>query len=168
MIATKMSVEEYLHGDHGWDAAAEYVDGEIEERPLGEKNHSKWQLALQVWFWLHREQWHLTAYPELRSQTREASYRLPDVLVLADDAPDEQIVRCPPAAVFEILSPEDRLERVERKLREYEAMGVKSIYLVDPDTGRFQRFQSGILQPVVECEVGAVRFQSSDIAALLP
>ncbi len=166
MIATRMSVEEYLHGDHDWEAA-EYVDGVIEERCEGEKNHSKWQLALQIWFWLHRESWHLIGYPELRSQTQETNYRLPDVLVLADDAPDEQSVRHPPAAVFEILSPRDRMERVERKPREYEAMGVKSIYLVDPDTGEFQRFQAGQLTSVAECEIGETRFAVSEVAALV-
>lgn len=166
MIATRMSAEEYLHGDHDWETA-EYVDGEIEERCVGEKNHSKWQLALQIWFWLHRETWHLIGYPELRSQTQETNYRLPDVLVLADDAPDEQIVRHPPAAVFEILSPQDRMDRVERKLREYEAMGVKSIYLVDPETGGFQHFQAGQLQSVTVCEVGEIYFPVSAVAALV-
>jgi hypothetical protein len=29
-----------------WDPDAEYVDGEIEERPVGENKHSAWQLVL--------------------------------------------------------------------------------------------------------------------------
>jgi Uma2 family endonuclease len=38
--------------------------------------------------------------------------------------PIEQIITHPPVAVFEILSPEDSMTRILRKLRDYADMGI--------------------------------------------
>jgi len=164
---THMSVEEYLHGDHDWDIEPDYVDGELEERYLGQKDHSRWQRAILLFFANHPE-WHFNALPELRTQTKRTSYRTPDVLVLGPDAPDEQIITHPPLAVFEVLSPDDRISCTQRKLAEYEAMGVPSIYLIDTDTRTFQRYQAGALLPVTECTVGGFTFPCAEIAKLVP
>ncbi len=134
---------------------------------MGQKEHSKWQRAIQVYFWDHRHEWGLDAFPELRTRPTAASYRTPDVLVLAADAPDEQIITHPPLAVFEILSPDDRVYRTQEKLAEYEAMGVPAVYLIHPDTGRFQRWQAGGLLLVTECTVGGHTFATSEISALV-
>ncbi len=150
-----------------YEPDAELVDGVIEERPMGEKDHGKWQLAIQLWFAGHRDAWSIEVYPEVRVQTGGANYRVPDVLVLDIAAPDEQIITHPPLAVFEILSPEDRVQRVMRKLVDYETMGVDSIYLVDPQTGVFQRFRSGDLVNVLECSVGRHSFATVEIARLV-
>ena len=165
---THMSIEEYLHGDHDWDVEPDYVDGELEERYLGQKDHSTWQWAIQKWFILNESSWNLRALPELRTQTKQTNYRTPDVLVLGPDAPDEQVITHPPIAVFEVLSPDDRISRTQRKLAEYEAMGVPSIYLIDTDTSAFQRYQAGALLPVTECTVGGFTFACAEIAALVP
>lgn len=37
---TYVPIELYLHTKY--EPAAEYVDGEIEERPIGENDHSAW------------------------------------------------------------------------------------------------------------------------------
>jgi Uma2 family endonuclease len=150
-----------------YEPDAELVDGVIEERPMGEKDHGKWQLAIQLWFAQHREAWGVEVYPEVRVQTGASNYRVPDVLVLDADAPDEQIITHPPLAVFEILSPEDRVQRVMRKLQDYASMGIAGIYLVDPQTGAFQRFEHGDLLKVEECSVGSQRFPVSEIARLV-
>lgn len=41
-------VELYLHSSYEPDA--EFVDGEVELRPMGEFDHASWQQALQLWF----------------------------------------------------------------------------------------------------------------------
>jgi hypothetical protein len=41
---TRIPVEVYLRSSYEPDA--EYVDGEIEERPMGENDHSAWQDAI--------------------------------------------------------------------------------------------------------------------------
>ena len=162
-----MTLEQYLYGDNGWDVEPDWVSGRIEDRDVGQKEHSKWQRAITRFFDRHRDEWGLDAFPELRTRPTEASYRTPDVLVLAADAPDEQIITHPPLAVFEILSPDDRVYRTQERLAEYEAMGVPAIYLIHPETGRFQRWQAGGLLLVTECTVGGHTFATHEISALV-
>lgn len=47
----------YLHSEYEPDA--EYVDGEIEERPMGENDHSASQLAICAWFLKHAKEWNV-------------------------------------------------------------------------------------------------------------
>jgi Uma2 family endonuclease len=89
------------------------------------------------------------------------------VPVLDADAPDERIITHPPLAVFEILSPEDRVLRVMRKLPDYESMGIAGIYLVNPRTGVFQRFEHRDLLTVEECSAGSHSFPMTEIARLV-
>ncbi len=48
---TSVPVEVYLRSSYEPDA--EYVDGAIEERPMGEYDHSSWQEAIILWFRQH-------------------------------------------------------------------------------------------------------------------
>jgi hypothetical protein len=59
-----VSVSEYLHTSYRPDC--DYVDGVVEERNLGEFNHSALQEAILEWFRSHRGELALRAYPELR------------------------------------------------------------------------------------------------------
>ena len=53
-----------------------------------------------------------------------------------------------PIAVFEVLSPEDRMSRMLIKLADYERMGIRTIRVIDPDKETISRFQNGRLDPV--------------------
>ncbi len=139
---TQVPIELYLRSDE-YEPDAEYVDGEIEERSMGEKDHSQWQKAIMLWFIQHEEKWRLQVLPELRVQVSPTRFRIPDVAILSADAPDEQIPTHPPVAVFEVLSPEDRIQRMLRKLGDYEQMGIPAIWVVDPKTGVWSRFEDG-------------------------
>jgi len=97
--ATHFPVEIYLHSSE-WDPDAEYVDGKIEERPMGEYDHCDWQGAIRDWFRLHAEEWNLRVQTELRVQVSKDNYRVPDVTVMSRNNPKEQIVTLPPIAVF--------------------------------------------------------------------
>ncbi len=57
----------------------------------------------------HAAEWQVRVYPELRVHTSAARFRIPDVCVLRDTAPFEQIVRTPPLLCIEILSWNDRM-----------------------------------------------------------
>ena len=58
-------IEFYLHCAD-YEPAAEYVDGEIEERPMGEYDHTTWQYAIQKWFDQHAEEWGIKVRSEYR------------------------------------------------------------------------------------------------------
>ncbi len=141
---THIPIELFLQSDE-YEPAAEYVDGEVEERPTGETDHSSWQFAIQFWFGQHRDTWKIFICPELRIQTSATRFRIADVAILDRDAPLSQITTHPPLAVFEILSPEDQVQRLSRKLEDYAQMGVPEIWVVDPRAGTFSRFEDGQL-----------------------
>ena len=129
----------YLKSEYEPDA--EYVDGEIEERSMGEYDHSSWQQAICYWFQQQAKDWDLRVRPELSIQVSPTRFRVPDVTVLDRERPVEQIITHPPIAVFEVLSPEDTVRRLMRKLNDYHAMGIPEIWVVDPETRIFSRFE---------------------------
>ena len=149
---------------------AEYVDGVIEERPMGEWSHADWQAAILEFFRGRRKEWKIRAAPELRIQVRPANYRVPDVTVLDRNLPVEQIITHPPIAVFEILSPEDTIARMMVKLEQYEKMGIGTILVLNPN-GQHFRYRGGALQPLIETAFdlpgSACRFDLAEIEKLL-
>ncbi len=67
---THIPVEAYLRSS--FEPDAEYVDGVIEERPVGEYSHSAWQAAVQRFFFQHDAAWNILVCPELRVQSSPA------------------------------------------------------------------------------------------------
>ena len=137
---THVPVEVYLRSSYEPDA--EYVDGIIEERPMGEFDHAAWQLAIIKWFLQHEKEWGIRVLPELRVRVAHTRYRVPDVTVLDRSRPIEQIITHPPLAVFEVLSPEDRLQRLKKKLEDYKTMGIAEIWVIDPQDSTFYRYEN--------------------------
>ena len=121
----RVAVSEYLR--IGCEPDAEYVDGEIEERPAGEFDHARWQSAIQRSFLAQPDRWNVWVLPELRVQVSPTRFRVPDVTIIDRSLPREQIITRPPVAVVEVLSPEDRVPRMLIKLQDYEQMGLKNI-----------------------------------------
>jgi Uma2 family endonuclease len=164
--ATKTLLEVYLRSSE-YEPDAEYVDGVIEERPVGEYDHAAWQLAILAYFLRHSE-WKAKALPELRVQVSPTRFRVPDVTVLNQDAPKEQIVTHPPLAVFEILSPEDTVTRMLIKLADYAAMGIEGIFLIDPATDAYYLYQQGSLDHIGgPCTVGHCQIDFDEVKGLL-
>jgi Uma2 family endonuclease len=157
----------YLHSEYEPDA--EYVDGEIEQRPMGENDHSAWQDAVCAWFRQHAKEWNVRIRPELRVQVGPNRFRVPDVSILDRAQPVEQIITHAPVAVFEILSSEDTVRRLMRKLNDYQAMGIPEIWVVDPETRVFSRFEDGQLLRRTEFVVPgrSISFAVSEIEAML-
>ena len=141
--AIHVPVEEYLRSSYEPDA--EYVDGEVEERAVGEVDHAAWQAAIQRWFFAHDREWNIVVFPELRVQVSPSRFRVPDVAILNFDRPAEQIITHAPIAVFEILSPEDTVLKVRRKLADYAKMGIPQIWVIDPEDGASLRYLDGEL-----------------------
>jgi Uma2 family endonuclease len=123
---TLVSVAEYLSSSYEPDV--DYVDGELEDRNVGEKTHAKLQLRL-VRLLDRRGDWFVTI--ETRTQVSPTRFRVPDVCVYEEE-PDEEIFHAPPLLVIEVLSPEDRMSRMQRKMEDYFAMGCKHVWILDP------------------------------------
>jgi Uma2 family endonuclease len=125
------TVREYLRTS--WSPDREYVDGRIEERNLGEKEHSIIQRFLTVLFAIKRAEWEVEVFPELRTQTKPRNFRVPDVLVMRAGDKFERYVTHPPLIAIEILSPEDSVSAMQAKAAEYLAFGVEHIWIIDPE-----------------------------------
>jgi Uma2 family endonuclease len=124
------TVREYLRTD--WSPDREFVEGRIEERNLGEKEHSILQRFLTFLFMLHRNEWGIEVFPELRTQTQARRFRVPDILVVRAGEKFERYLTTPPLIAIEILSPEDSLRDMLTKAAEYREFGVEHIWIVDP------------------------------------
>src|SRR5258708_19739845 len=80
---TLISVEQYLATSYRPDC--DYVDGRIEERNLGELDHSSLQTAVAAYFFSRRKQWDITVVVEQSVQVSPTRYRIPDVCVVLGD-----------------------------------------------------------------------------------
>jgi len=127
-----ISVREYLATTYRPDR--DYVDGEAQERNLGERDHGDIQLAVAMMLNSMRYEWQIHVVPELRVQVSAERFRVPDICVLSADAPREQVVRQAPLLCIEILSPEDTLSRMRDRIHDFIGMGVRQVWLLDPKT----------------------------------
>jgi len=145
------TVREYLRTS--WSPDREYVDGHIEERNLGEKEHSLIQRYLTFFFMLKRENWGVEVFPELRTQTQARRFRVPDVLVMRKSDRFERYVTTPPLIAIEILSPEDSLTAMRAKAAEYRGFGVEHIWIIDPEPRIAYRYSGTALEEVQSGEL---------------
>jgi Uma2 family endonuclease len=143
--AAFMPVQVYLSSS--FEPDADYVDGIIEERALGENDHSAWQKAIIIWFEMQAKDGQIRVRPELRVQVSPTRFRIPDVTLLDRSLPQEPIATHPPVAVFEILSPEDTLRKIMTRCADYERMGIQTILVIDP-AGPKLRYLEGRLEPL--------------------
>lgn len=138
-------VEEFLRMSS--DPDCEYVDGVIEERPVGEYDHATWQIIVAGYFLMREKELGISSRPELQIQVSQNRFRVPDVTILSRTAPREQIITNAPLAVFEILSPEDLMSRMLEKLADYERMGIGAIWLIEPKRQIYYHYRAGQLTP---------------------
>ncbi len=130
MATLQNSLADYLRTSYRPDC--DYVDGEVQERNLGEFDHAAIQGLLILWFGQHRREWNLRVLPEIRIRVAESRVRIADVCLMSSGQPVEQVLTKPPLAVIEILSPEDRISRYNERLADYRQMGIPNVWVIDP------------------------------------
>jgi Uma2 family endonuclease len=129
-VGSLISVDEYLHASYRPDC--DYVDGEVIERNLGERDHSRMQREILFYLGARYPRLRERMFPEQRVQVKATRFRIPDVCVLAQDAPDDQIVRTAPLLCIEILSREDTMSRTMERVKDYLQMGAPFCWIIDP------------------------------------
>ncbi len=128
--ATLVSLDEYLRTSYHPDC--DFVDGQIEERNLGEFEHARIQTFLTGWFLANEVQWNVISVVEQRIRVAPRRVRITDVCLLRKGAPREKVIVTPPLLCVEILSPKDRLPRAAKVMDDYTRMGVDHLWLLDP------------------------------------
>ncbi|MEO8657007.1 MAG: Uma2 family endonuclease [Bryobacteraceae bacterium] len=152
---TLVSVEQYLNT--AYDPDVEYVDGVLVERNVGDWLHSL--IQSNILFALRKKYPSLKVVPELRSQTTATRFRLPDITVLMAPPQTRYLLEAALIAV-EILSEDDRMTQVVEKLTEYEAKGIRNIWVIDPRLQLVSVFTKGALVPV---QGDSVRAEQLDV-----
>jgi len=123
-------VSEYLNTTYEPDC--DYIDGELQERNVGESSHGLLQGIFVTLFNNNRRAWNIIAGTEIRVQVNARNYRVPDVTVLRRSDPVTPIIHTAPLICIEVLSPEDRIHRMQERIADYAGMGVEHIWLIDP------------------------------------
>ncbi len=125
------TIEEYLRTSYRPDV--EFLDGHLQEKPMGTWDHGFIQGLLFTWFLQHRLEWNVVPSIEVRTRVSQARVRLPDVVV---DRPGQRsaVLTGPPLLAIEVLSPDDTYSALRKRAKDYQSMGIPNIWLIDPDT----------------------------------
>jgi len=125
-----VSVEEYRHSHYEPDV--DYVDGALEERNTCLIDHSEIQGELAMIFRNHRVEWGVDAYLSPRVQVCPTRFRIPDVCVMP--AGWRLRGQKTPLLCLEVKSEEYNLEREVARAQDYLQMGVREVWIFDPET----------------------------------
>jgi Uma2 family endonuclease len=137
--ALHVSLRDYL--DTSYRPDREYVDGEVRERNVGKWEHARVQALLAAWFVNREREWGIVSSTEQRIRVSPSRVRIPDLVALTA-GPQPEILTEPPLLVIEILSPDDTYSDTQERVQDYRAMGVETVWIVDPKT-RSGRMCSG-------------------------
>ncbi len=140
-----MTEAEYFNTE--FEVTPDFVEGVIEERNVGGPEHTNWQRALMRWFLLDHGFQPLIAATEVTIRVMPGHHRVADLAVFRR-APHgtASVITDTPLVVIEILSPSDSYRRLKARLQDYEAMGVRNLFVVESRT-EITRFQDGRFIP---------------------
>ena len=153
-----VSEEDYLHT--GYEPDYEFDDGVLIERNVGTWHHSQLQAALTAYFFRRRKAWNLHVVTEVRTRARAGKYMIPDLCVVEGPEPTGRFLQTPPLIWIEILDPEDRPLRVNRKVQAVLEFGVPYVWVIDPETLESDLYTADRRTPL---EDGVLRIPGTEI-----
>ena len=148
-------LEEYLAT--AYEPDCDFVEGHLEERNEGEWDHSRLQLKIGAYLLARYESQGMRVAPELRIRVTPDRVRIPDLCVFLTD-PRQRVPSTPPFLCIELLSPEDRMRRIEVRINDYLAMGVSAVWILDPETR--QAYTATEAEGLREVKTGVLRTDS--------
>ena len=161
-VANLVSVEEYLHTLYRPDC--DYVDGELVERNVGERAHQRTQKRLLFYLDTRSNAWNIFVMQEWRVQVSPTRFRVPDLCLGLGPEPEEDILTSPPFLCVEILSPEDRVGRMQERIDDYFRFGVRFVWLIGPYARRAWIYTADTIQEVRD---GMLRTENPELVVPL-
>jgi Uma2 family endonuclease len=159
--ATLIPVSEYLSTAYRPDC--EYLDGVVQERNVGEWDHSRLQALLMRALLASESRLGILVVPEQRVQVKSTRFRVPDICVVLATEPREQILTHPPFLCVEILSKDDTMTTMYERINDYLEFGVPYVWVLDPRTRRAWTFTTGAAR-----EATAGLLETADPAIQVP
>jgi len=129
-----ISIEEYLTTMYRPDC--DYVDGEVQERNLGEWDHGRLQIRLGAYLLNREREWNIRVITELRTRVSATRVRIPDICVLNMSHPRQPVLSTPPFLCIEVLSPSDNFVHVQKRIADFHELGVPYTWLIDTESRR--------------------------------
>ncbi len=105
----------------------------MKKRNVGDYEHARLQALISGWFGRNENQWNVQGVISQRTRTAQTTILIPD-LALLPKGHQPRVIETAPILAVEILSPEDRYSDVSDKIRKYLDWGVKSVWIIDPET----------------------------------
>jgi len=130
-ISTPIPLSAYLQTTFRPDR--EFVDGKVIERNVGAWAHARTISLLASWIGRHEADWNVMVSVEQRIRVSPTRVRVPDLVVLRP-GPQPDVLTAPPLLLIEILSPDDTYSALEERCQDYLALGVETIWIIDPRT----------------------------------
>jgi len=150
-----ISLEEYMAS--AYEPDCDFVDGTLEQRNVGEWDHAQLQSEIITYLKRNYKATGIRVLPELRIRVTPRRVRIPDVCVFLTN-PMQRVPTTPPFLCIEILSPEDRMSRVEVRINDFLAMGVKTVWVLDPETR--QAYTATATEGLREVKTGVLRTEA--------
>ena|SRR2546423_964844 len=135
--AALIPLDEYMSTSYSPDC--EYLDGVVVERNVGKGRHAYTQGKLLLKLTAQIEGKKGIALVEQRVRISHTRVRIPDVCVVEEV---EEVISKPPLLCAEVLSPDDRWNRVIASIGDYQSMGVPSVWVIDPYQAKAWIFES--------------------------
>jgi Uma2 family endonuclease len=117
--------------DTEYEPDCDYVDGVLEERNVGKRKHAMTQNLLGARLLSESAKHGCDVLVEQRVQISRSRVRIPDVCLVSKDN-DAEVTQQPPLLWVEVLSPDDRWNRIQPRLDDALRFGVGTIWIVDP------------------------------------
>ena len=132
-MGTSLLVSEREYLTTGYEPDCEFDEGTLLQRNTGELPHSLVITEVAAFLYARRKQYRIQVLTILRIRIGPGQYRVPDVCVYTQPAPRDPIPSSPPFIAIEIVSPDDRMIQMRKKIDEFLAFGVPYVWLIDPE-----------------------------------
>ena len=127
----QIPISEYLETSYRPDC--DYIDGELQERNVGQREHARVQYLLAAWFGTHEAQWGVVGSTEQRIRVAPSRVRIAD-LAFTRPVPQPDVFTDAPLLIIEVLSPDDSYSALQKRCEDYLSIGGETIWIIDPET----------------------------------
>jgi len=119
------------------ESEVEYLDGVLEPRSGGELDHSDLQSEIVCWVRDNCLNLGVNAFVALHTRITPTRFRIPDVVIVEGKRPRKSgVLERTPLVAIEILSPEDRSSRIQKRIDDYLSIGTRFVWVIDPESRR--------------------------------